>query len=77
LNIEIALRVDIPEAARYGISTVSFGRGSKGIAGNGDASRVWKGEMAQIASAFGHLLSRCPFFIHKIRSIIQQLYFDK
>jgi hypothetical protein len=65
LNIEIALRVDIPEAARYGISTVSFGRGSKGIAGNGGASRVWKGEIMPIAFAFRHLLSRCLFLYLK------------
>jgi hypothetical protein len=41
---------------------MSFQRSSKGITGNGDASRVWKGEMAYIAVAFERLLFEALFF---------------
>jgi hypothetical protein len=47
---------------------LSFNRGSKGIAGNGGASHVWKGEIVQMAYAFGHLLSKCSFFYHNSRN---------
>jgi hypothetical protein len=55
----------MPGAGRYGISTDELKRSSKGIAGNGGASRVWKGEIMPIAFAFRHLLSRCLFLYLK------------
>ena len=45
--------------------TVNFARSSKGTVGNGGASRVWKGEIAQIAFAVGHSFG-VPFFVFKI-----------
>jgi hypothetical protein len=52
----------MPETARHGIPAVRFARSAKGIIGNGDASRVWKGEIAQIAFAYGRLLFEAPIF---------------
>jgi len=43
--------------------TVNFARSSKGTVGNGGASRVWKGEIAQIVFAVGRLLFEAPIFM--------------
>jgi hypothetical protein len=44
---------------------MSFSRGSKGIAGNGDASRVWKGEIAQMSIVLGTSFGRAHFLYPK------------
>jgi hypothetical protein len=45
---------------------MSFFRSSKGIIENNDASRVWKGEIAQIAFAFGHAFGVPIFYIQNL-----------
>ena len=41
---------------------LDFSGSPKGITRNGNASRVWKGEIVQIAIAIGHL-RWCPFLL--------------
>jgi hypothetical protein len=50
---------------------LGFQRNSKGITRNGNASRVWKGEIVQIAIAFWAPPLDVPIFLSKNWSTIR------